>query len=173
MSKPALLRHASASAAAVVAAAIAGSALAAPVPALPQGRLLGFSVYAESHAVSYVIVDTVKAHDGLVEFDTLTIWTPPLTIGGSSMQQSLNSVQVDCKANTWQRQSMVVYDPQGVGHDLGAGGRAAAPDPIQPGTGLDGLAKTLCSGGELDESNIVVGDAAALENAAMLVGLAK
>ena len=52
-------------------------------------------------------------------------------------------------------------------------GRAAAPDPIQPGTGLDGLAKTLCSGGELDESNIVVGDAAALENAAMLVGLAK
>lgn len=173
MSTSLLLRLASASAAVLAATALAGAAIAAPVPALPQGRLLGFSVYAENHAVSYVVLDTLKVHDGLVEFDTLTIWTPPLTVDGSSMQQALNSVLVDCKANTWLRQSMVVYDPQGAGYDLGPGGRAAAPDTIQPGTGLDGLAKTLCSGAEPDESSVVVGDEAAMENAAMLVRMAQ
>lgn len=125
-------------------------------PPLPQGQVMPFAIGRDQGTVTYLVVDSVKPHEGLVDFQSLIVWAQPKDIDGFKLEQSLITQQLDCKAQTVQRLGAAVYDDTGVGLDTKDAGKKAA-EPWPQGSGLASLAKTLCEGGELDSKLILEG----------------
>lgn len=156
-----------------VALAICGAGGAAvaqpkPPPPLPAGKLWPFSIAKGEGTVIFLVVDSVKAHDGLIDFTTLMIWSPPTGSGKAKMEQAMVDSVFNCTDHTLEQLAASAYDEAGIGVSLGDEAKGP-PRPIPPGSGHETLAGLLCAGDELDSSIMFTGDQAALTVARALL----
>lgn len=129
---------------------------AASAPPLPQSQVMPFAISREQGSVNFLVVDSVRPHDGVVDLQVLIVWAPPKPIDRVRLEQSLVSQRLDCKARTVERLSAAVYDTSGVGADAGDYDRTPAV-PWPAGSGLESLSQTLCAGKDLDAKLVLDG----------------